>query len=305
MKRIITLLAVFVILICFACCVNETLTPAAPPAEPEHVTEVEASTPIPEPTEAPTPTPEPTEAPTPTPEPTEEPTPTPIPPFGMLNNWAFSEPTKLTMATSQFTVAADPEYDPISATLSVSEIVRSAPDEDGYVTYRITCNQSAGISYSYNYIETNDDRFIVKPRSFTLYDYYTGLELYNSDLVTHEDQTVSYIFEEDPDIVTFDGKEYSIWNMRTMSVSWEDWIVDNKTDTRIHIARNANGTSLYIVKAPADYDGLVLGICPGNIPQIDEADPFMAEPKSTRGVYWEGDAKDWVFLRVSELAVDE
>ena len=81
--------------------------------------------------------------------------------------------------------------------------------------------------------------------------------------------------------------------------SWDKWeFVQNKD--RVAAANRAVVEAVLTVRAPADYDGLVLGLDVTNAEQVPD-DPF-AENAAPADVpeLWDGSAGDWVFVRASE-----
>ncbi len=249
-----------------------------------------------------------TEAPA-TPEPTEVPTPTPVPPFGELMGWEFSEPEAMELGTTQYTDAAEAQYLPITASLTRPTITREAAEE-GYVIYRVSFAETGNISFSYNMKETSSFGYVFSPRDYDAYDYYTGLELPNKDLYTEGDQTVS--FEEEPCVITVDGKQVFIWYSKIMSVEWDDYVYTGLDKTHEQVDCVGHGTFTHLIKVPAEYDGIVLAICPQRLPVIDDEDPFgylesqkESQKESQEVKYWEGNAEEWIFLRLSDLAVDQ
>ncbi len=245
-----------------------------------------------------------TEAPA-TPEPTEVPTPTPVPPFGELMGWEFSEPEAMELGTTQYTDAAEAQYLPITASLTRPTITREAAEE-GYVIYRVSFAETGNISFSYNTKETSSFGYVFRTRSYDAYDYYTGLELPNKDLYAEDGQTVS--FEGEPCVITVDGKQVFIWYSEIMSVEWDDYVYTGLDKTHEQVDRVGHGTFTYLIKVPAEYDGIVLAICPQRLPVIDDEDPFgysESQEESQEVKYWEGNAEEWIFLRLSDLAVDQ
>lgn len=246
-----------------------------------------------------------TEAPA-TPEPTEVPTPTPVPPFGELMGWEFSEPEAMELGTTQYTDAAEAQYLPITASLTRPTITREAAEE-GYVIYRVSFAETGKISFSYNAKETSSFSYIFRSRDYDAYDYYTGLELPNKFLLAEGDQTVSFENEE-PCVITVDGKQVFIWYSMIKSVEWDDCVYTGLDKTHEQVDRVVHDTFTYLIKVPAEYDGIVLAICPQRLPVIDDEDPFgysASQEESQEVKYWEGNAEEWIFLRLSDLAVDQ
>ena len=278
MKKITTILLAFLLLSLAACDGGQTI-----------------SVPIAAATEAPA-----------TPEPTEVPTPTPVPPFGELMGWEFSEPEAMELGTTQYTDAAEAQYLPITASNTRPTITREAAEE-GYVIYRVSFAETGNISFSYNAKETSSFSYIFRVRDYAAYDYYTGLELPNKFLRAEDGQTVSFENEE-PCVITVDGKQVFIWYSMIMSVEWDDFVYTGLDKTHEQVDRVAHGTFTYLIKVPAEYDGIVLAICPQRLPVIDDEDPFgysASQEESQEVKYWEGNAEEWIFLRLSDLAVDQ
>lgn len=278
MKKITTILLAFLLLSLAACDGGQTI-----------------SVPIAAATEAPA-----------TPEPTEVPTPTPVPPFGELMGWEFSEPEAMELGTTQYTDAAEAQYLPITASNTRPTITREAAEE-GYVIYRVSFAETGNISFSYNAKETSSFSYIFRTRDYAAYDYYTGLELPNKFLLAEGDQTVSFENEE-PCVITVDGKQVFIWYSMIMSAEGDDCVYTRLDKTHEQVDRVVHFTFTYLIKVPAEYDGIVLAICPQRLPVIDDEDPFgysASQEESQEVKYWEGNAEEWIFLRLSDLAVDQ
>lgn len=287
-------------------------TPVPEPEPPDVVAAVEP-TPAPEPeppaaveTAEPTPIPEPeppdvveTVEPTPVPEPKPEPEPEPeAAPFGQLHSFSIVQPqayTQLPLATA----FEDPEVVALPSTAAISRpsISVSAPDGEGYVTYTISYTVTSKARYGSTHSEVTPFNIKFWIHLYDLYDYYTGRKYLTADMDAASGQAES----GGSATVEHRGKRFTLTyssRVRNPNAGGGSWVESAEPGLNWEISIDGLLQVTTTVRAPADYDGVLLGLNRVDMPNS------TGRPDSNTGtaaVYWdpaEDNPSHFVFIRL-------
>ncbi|WP_294511621.1 sigma-70 family RNA polymerase sigma factor [uncultured Intestinimonas sp.] len=176
-----------------------------------------------------------------------------------------------------------------SGSLTQPEITVSQPDGEGYVTYTIRCTNTAQVVLGG--AEDTSLALTLFSQEYSFYDWYTG-RLYFPDRREDDGGEALAVGEAQ---VEHDGETFSLsYEKRwTSGVDYGDWRESSQPGLEREITIDAFQEEIYTMRAPEDYDGVLLGV---NI--VDPPDPervIQAE--------WdlETDAPDhFIFLRLSD-----
>ena len=273
-------LIVCLVLVVRSCAADRTAAPTAAPSAP-------AATRKPIPTFAPSPTPEPS------PEPTPEPEPEALP-FAEEKGFRFEQPAEHEIPAVQASTLKEAKYKSVRATVSAPRITRSAPDAEGFVTWEIRYTTTAEAAFVMP-SDKSVDAFCVFAGGYDLIDYESGRILNSRDSGNLQDER-TYTRQTELD---GENGSFPVHVSEQARCSWGKWQFVEDRD-RVSAVNRAVVEAVLTVRAPADYDGLVLGLDVKNAEQIPD-DPF-AEDAAPAEVpeLWDGSAEDWIFVRASE-----
>lgn len=279
-------LIVCLVLVLRSCMVGRTVVEATiPPSSPKA-------------TLKPIRTPEPIQFPSPTPKPS--PTPEPKLPFAQEKGFRFEEPTMHSIPVTQTSsLGTEAKYKSTRAMVSAPRITRSEPDDEGWVTYEIHYTTTADASFVMPSGKSVDAYYLFAG-GYDLIDFYSGRILNSRDSGALLDER-TYTRETELDIgeesITVEASEQA-------QCSWGEWqFVEDKD--RVSAANRAVVDALLTVRAPADYDGLVLGLDIAAVQQIPEGLFSGDEVREETADVWGGRTEDWIFVRADEWLVDE
>lgn len=257
-------------------------------------------------TAEPTPVPEPeppdvveTVEPTPVPEPKPEPEPEPeAAPFGQLHSFSIVQPqayTQLPLATA----FEDPEVVALPSTAAISRpsISVSAPDGEGYVTYTISYTVTSKARYGSTHSEVTPFNIKFWIHLYDLYDYYTGRKYLTADMDAASGQAES----GGSATVEHGGKRFTLTyssRVRNPNAGGGSWVESTEPGPNWEISIDGLLQVTTTVRAPADYDGVLLGLNRVDMPNS------TGRPDSNTGttaVYWdtaEDNPSHFVFIRL-------
>ena len=216
-------------------------------------------------------------------------------PFAEENALEFVEPKTYTLPVVIYSRQDGSVFDHPDNYVDVSIVsISSAPaEEEGYVDYSITVNWN-----EYSLIPMNAPGARVRIHSnFLIFDYYSG-----GFLPVVEDYESSgtivignYTFE--PATCTFihNGEQY------TLTGSY--YYTENSTyvsGSNGFLKDNCVTTFVYSVKAPEDYDGLILGIQPGFVGTVPEDFSVRTDDQFSGKSLFDVNLEEWEFIRVSD-----
>ena len=236
----------------------------------------------------------PTFAPSPTPEPTPGPTPEPTPEvlsFAEEKGFRFVEPAEHSVPAVQVCSLKEAKYKSVSALVSAPKITRSEPDAEGFVTWEIRYTTTAEASLVIPSGKSVDSYYVFAG-GYDLIDYESGRILNSRDgggLLKERTYT------RETKLVTEDGS-FPVRVSELARCSWDKWqFVQN--NARVSAVNRAVVDAVLTVRAPAEYDGLILGLDVKNAGQVPD-DPF-SEDAAHADVpeLWDGSAEDWIFVR--------
>ena len=187
--------------------------------------------------------------------------------FAQAHGFVFVEPQAFDDMPLDL-VFGDPALVALPSTCGITQpdITVSGPDAEGYVTYTVTytiiaqshlgdATGSAALSCS------------ILAQDYNLYDYYTG-RLYLPD--NGETTASGEVRTTGSAVIQHDGTEVEL----TYGKNWSSgmypgsWTESTQPDLAREIVIDSDMTSTIVVRVPADYDGILLGI---NV--TDPADP--------------------------------
>ena len=286
-KDILLLTLSVVLIVCLLLvarsCVAERSMPAATPAP--------AATKKPVPTFAPTPKPSPTPEPTPTPEPGEL-------AFAQERGFRFEEPAEHSIPAVQTSSLKEAKYIAVRARLSAPIITRSEEDEEGCVTWEIRYSTTADAGFIMP-SNAGVDTFYLFAGGYDLIDYYTGKVLNSRD---NGDLVDERTYARETTLGTGD-ESFTVQVTERARSTWGEWEFteeNSRTLAKNHVALDA----LLTVRAPADYDGLVLGLNTAAVQTIP--DEFLPGDtvREENAEIWDGSTEDWIFVRADEWISD-
>lgn len=207
---------------------------------------------------------------------------------------------------------------PIVTDYPVPTVVRSAPDDDGFVTYQISAK--ADISYFFDNDKIQKATAAAGMDSikvctflnpFEIYDYYTGLYLGNSkDIMSCPIDGLDVYHS----VIEYGGKEHNIF----LKVGGETDLTsnfttiytdDSQTEKLVENALLMTGYECdeYTIRVPEDYDGLIMAFRGPNevvpdywdIANYNCGEGFSVDEPPVH--YWDGDISKWTFIRVDDL----
>ena len=279
----------------------DTEAPEAPPAvevvapEPEPLPEVEE--PEPEPVEEPEPEPEPEPEREPVAEPEPEPEPEPTP-FAVANGFSIASPRAYAdLPATPVSSESDVVVFPSTCSLSQPSVSVSGPDGSGYVTYTVTYTATykshLGTSRSEAYSIDYNTWFQI----YDVYDYYTGRKYLTADLdagdgaarasgsatVEHGGETFTLTYET---------------STRSLASAGSNWVESTQPDLTWEIYSDAVSQVTTTVRAPADYDGILLGLNIVDTPSGTGTDTNTG----ASAVYWNtavDNPSHYTFIRLS------
>ena len=261
----------------------------------------ERSRPAATPTPAASKKPIPTFAPTPKPTPTPEATPTPAPgelPFALERGFRFEEPAEHSIPAVQTSSLKEAKYIAVRARLSAPVITRSEEDEEGYVTWEIRYSSTADAGFIMP-ANAGVDTFYLFAGGYDLIDYYTGKVLNSRDNGALVDERT---YARETTLGTGD-ESFTVEVSERARSTWGEWEFteeNSRTLVKNHVVLDA----LLTVRAPADYDGLVLGLNNAAVQAIpDEFLPGDTAQEENAEI-WDGSAEDWIFVRADEWISD-
>lgn len=262
--------------------------------EPPAIVETVEPTPVPEP-EPPdvVETVEPTPVPEPEPEPEPEAT-----PFGQLHSFSIVQPQTYTQMPLT-TTFEDPEVAalPSVATVSRPSISVSTPDGEGYVTYTISYTITSKARYGSTHSEITPFQTKFWVHLYDLYDYYTGRKYLTADMDAADGQAEA----SGSATVEHGGKRFTLTydsKVRSPNAGGGSWVESTQPGLNWEISIDGLLQVTTTVRAPADYDGVLLGLNRVDMPNS------TGQPDSNTGttaVYWdlaEDDPSHFVFIRL-------
>lgn len=244
--------------------VVETVTPSstsqAPPepVEPEPVEEIEE--PLEEEPEE-VPEEEPEEEPAPQPEAAPEPEPEPEPtPFAVARGLSIVSPTTYSNLPST-PICDDPEVTslPSTCTISAPSISTSALDSGGYVTYTVSYNVTTKCHLGTTKAEPVDTPYSIWFESYNVYDYYTG----SAYFLPYVDSAAGQTSDSASATGEYNGQSFSVTSQAStqkLAEAGSDWVESEDPNYTYEIHSDLVYRMTLTVRAPADYDGLMLGI---------------------------------------------
>ncbi len=220
-------------------------------------------------------------------------------PFAEEMGLKFVEPREYTVPVTMYSKTPD-----IYLILSTSDCQLTAPqisleaDGEDYLIYTISYT---GTAHQKVQLTPPEEAGTVSWGStyneFNVYDYYTGVEIVPDVGSPYNDET-----KENSRIYTVDYNDKTaevsctaeLTQVRNSSNYWSGiyWVVED----------SPVWSTVYTIRAPRDYDGLMLGIAP-NVKEPAPEDPF-AEKEIDDTIHYFGDedekVEDYEFIRVSD-----
>lgn len=254
--------------------------PALPPAV-EAVEQQPVPAPLPEEEPDPTPTPEPDPAPssTPEPEPTTDPEPTPEPasepeptaesepepepeatPFAEARGLNIGSPATYSNLPA-LPVCDDPEVTALPSTCTISQpsVSQSAPDGEGYVTYTISYTVTTKCHLGTTKAEPESTPYTIWFESYGIYDYYTG----STYFLPYVDAAAGQTSDSASAAGEHDGKSFTVTaqaSAQKLADAGSNWVESEESDYTYEIHSDLVYRMTLTVRAPGDYDGLLLGL---------------------------------------------
>ena len=182
-----------------------------------------------------------------------------------------------------------------SGSIDAPVLSRSLPDEDGRITYTVSCTKHAGVELQLPE-EFRPFRYGCITKDGLIYDYYTGQQITPGKTLS----TVENVEDrsENTTILRLDGKRVEVSLESAVSTAWGLPAQDER-----FFRRSVTQKCTYILRVPADYDGLMLGIDLASVTQYHGFDEAGADERG-EAVYWNSanNADDWEFIRLNEYA---
>lgn len=247
-----------------------------------------------EPIHVSTPTPRP--SPTPKPVPTPEATPVPAAlPFALERGFLFTRPSEYSIPAQQAASLPEAVCKPIRALVSEPTITRSEPDEAGTVTWVIRYTTTADASFMMP-AGMSCENFYLFAGGYDLFDYDTGRML--NSRAGDELLDEQYFFRDT--YLPFGEDEILVSVEEQTVCSWDKWQFE-ENEGRQAVTNRVVVKAVLTVWAPAEYDGLILGLDLTNrvhIPDNLFTDDAIYQTEDPE--FWEGEAEDWAFVRADE-----
>ncbi len=218
---------------------------------------------------------EPEPIPQPEPEPEPEPEPTP---FAVARGLSIGSPATYSSLPAT-PVCSDPDVTtlPSTCTISAPSISTSAPDASGNVTYTVSYNVTTKCHLGTTKAEPVATPYTIWYESYNVYDYYTGSTYFAPHLDTVGGQT------SDGASATgeHNGQSFSVTcqaSAQKLAEAGSDWVESQSAEYTYEIHSDMVYRITMTVRAPANYDGLMLGL---NV--VDAPNPSAAASSLTSG----------------------
>lgn len=215
----------------------------------------------------------------------------------------FTMPFAVYCATEDFSEIIDVPgitLTPQPGTSSISPVLISEPDEEGFIDVTISINSAIAFELTEDDSLYNNSlySYSVHKAEFQLADYYSGIVLTNKD-------TQNYATNYDIDI-EINGILNSISVNSVQSWFWEahNWKVVNNQIPIYTLPVSAIITDTYTIHMPKDYDGLVMYVPNEGVIKYtqEELDLFRAKESSFKNeihyILDDGNVTNYTFLRL-------
>ena len=203
----------------------------------------------------PQPIPEPVAEQEPEPEPEPEPT-----PFAVARGLSIGSPATYSNLPA-IPVCDDPDVTVLPSTCTISQpsISAGAPDAEGYVTYNISYTITTKCHMGTTKEDPQATPYTIWFESYNLYDYYTGSTYFspNVDAAGGQDSDSASATGE------HGGKSFTVTSQvssQKLAESGSDWVESESPEYTYEIHSDLVYRMTMTVRAPADYDGLMLGL---------------------------------------------
>ena len=162
-------------------------------------------------------------------------------------------------------------------TESLGRIYKTEPDSDGIVTYYAEIN----LMVDTEFVDTEKVQdWTINPDIWLpdIVDYYTGNVLEIGDSINGLADEASEVVESK--IIMDDGTEYKISVARMFDFSSNDYIWEHESVTSGYSYHyHSVMREIYVIKAPQEYDGLMLAFCEGDVDYDEIKASFTSDAK--------------------------
>ena len=139
-------------------------------------------------------------------------------------------------------------------------ISASAPDGEGYVTYTVTCTVTSKCHLGTTKAEPEATPYSIWFKTYELYDYYTGRAYFIPYMDTAKTGQAS---DSATTSVEHGGKTFTVSCQATsqsIASAGSDWVESEQPEFTYEIHSDLVYRITMTVRAPGDYDGLMLGL---------------------------------------------
>ena len=288
-SKILLIAFSLVLIVCLVLVVHSCVAERSVFVSPVVAVPVEALKPVPTFAQSPTPETDPELTPESDPE---------VLPFAEEKGFSFEAPEEQSIPAVQATSTKGARFGQVQAIVSAPQITCSEPDEEDMVTWEIRYTTTAGASLVVP-SGKDVDAYCVFAGGYDLIDYDTGRILNSRDSGNLLDERT---YTRETELATEDGS-FTVRVSEQAKCSWDEWqFVQN--ENRVSAINRVIVEAILTVRAPADYEGLILGLDVENAGQIPH-DPF-SENTARIDVpeIWDGNPEDWIFVRAVDW-IDE